>query len=145
MRYADMDVEKLKDQLILHEGLELRSYKCSAGFVTLGVGRNVEELGITVEEARYLLDNDILRVSKELDNNIPWWRDLSEVRQRVFLDMCFNLGISRFLQFQKTLGHAKAGNFKDCADEMLNSKWASDVGTRATRLSEAMINDELEV
>ena len=84
-----MDVEKLKDQLILHEGLELKPYRCSAGYLTLAVGRNIEELGITEDEARYLLDNDILRVSKELDDNIPWWRDLSEVRQRVLLDLCF--------------------------------------------------------
>tara|TARA_Y100000114_G_scaffold101748_1_gene94924 strand:+ start:816 stop:1238 length:423 start_codon:yes stop_codon:yes gene_type:complete len=140
-----MDVEKLKDQLILHEGLELKSYKCSAGYITLGVGRNVEELGITEDEARYLLDNDILRVSRELDDNIPWWRDLSEVRQRVLLDLCFNLGISRFLQFEKTLAAAKQGRYEDCAEEMMDSRWARQVGTRATRLSEAMINDELEV
>ena len=98
-----MDVDKLKDQLIQAEGMELKSYTCSQGYITLGVGRNVEELGITEDEARYLLDNDILRVSRELDNNIPWWRDLSEVRQRIFVDMCFNLGISRFLQFKLAL------------------------------------------
>ena len=69
-----MDVDTLKDQLILHEGLELKTYQCSAGYITLGVGRNVEELGITEDEARYLLDNDILRVSKVLDYAIPWWR-----------------------------------------------------------------------
>jgi len=140
-----MDVDKLKDQLIQAEGMELKSYTCSQGYITLGVGRNVEELGITEDEARYLLDNDILRVSRELDNNIPWWRDLSEVRQRIFVDMCFNLGISRFLQFKLALQAAKDGRYEDCAEEMMDSRWARQVGTRATRLSEAMINDELEV
>ena len=140
-----MDVEKLKDQLILHEGLELKSYQCSAGFITLGVGRNVEELGITEDEARYLLDNDILRVTKELDSNLPWWRDLSEVRQRVVVDMVFNLGISRFLNFKNAINAMQEEDWEEAAAQMLDSKWADQVGKRADRLAKAMIEDTLEV
>jgi len=140
-----MDVDKLKDQLILHEGLELKSYQCSAGFITLGVGRNVEELGITEDEARYLLDNDILRVTKELDNNLPWWRDMSEVRQRIFVDMVFNLGISRFLNFKNMIAAAEEQNWEECAAQMLDSRWADQVGQRATRLATAMVEDSLEI
>lgn len=140
-----MDVEKLKDQLILHEGLELKSYQCSAGFITLGVGRNVEELGITEDEARYLLDNDILRVTKELDSNLPWWRDLSEVRQRVLVDMVFNLGISRFLNFKNAINAMQEEDWEEAAAQMLDSKWADQVGKRADRLAKAMIEDTLEV
>jgi lysozyme len=140
-----MDVEKLKDQLILHEGLELKSYTCSAGYVTLGVGRNVEELGITEEEARYLLDNDILRVGKELDNAIPWWREMSEVRQRVVVDMVFNLGISRFLNFKNAINAMQEQDWDEAAAQMLDSRWADQVGQRSHRLAKAMIEDELEV
>jgi len=140
-----MDVDKLKDQLILHEGLELKSYQCSAGFITLGVGRNVEELGITEDEARYLLDNDILRVCQELDNNLPWWRDLSEVRQRIFVDMVFNLGISRFLNFKNMIAAAESEDWDEAAAQMLDSKWADQVGQRAHRLAKSMIEDVLEV
>lgn len=140
-----MDVEKLKDQLILHEGLELKSYTCSAGYITLGVGRNVEELGITEEEARYLLDNDILRVGKELDNVMPWWREMSEVRQRVVVDMVFNLGISRFLNFKNAINAMQEQDWEEAAAQMLDSKWADQVGQRSHRLAKAMIEDELEV
>ena len=140
-----MDVEKLKDQLILHEGLELKSYQCSAGYLTIGVGRNVEELGITEDEARYLLDNDILRVTKELDNAMPWWRDLSEVRQRVVVDMVFNLGLSRFLNFKNAINAMQEEDWDEAAAQMLDSRWADQVGQRAHRLAEAMIEDELEV
>ncbi len=140
-----MDVEKLKNQLILHEGLELKSYTCSAGYVTLGVGRNVEELGITEEEARYLLDNDILRVGEELDNAIPWWRDMSEVRQRVVVDMVFNLGISRFLNFRKAINAMQEQDWEEAAAQMLDSRWADQVGQRSHRLAKAMIEDTLEV
>jgi len=141
----DMDVDKLKDQLILHEGLELKSYQCSAGFITLGVGRNVEELGITEDEARYLLDNDILRVTKELDSAMPWWRNMSEVRQRVVVDMVFNLGISRFLNFKNAINAMQEEDWDEAAAQMLDSRWADQVGQRATRLATAMVEDELEV
>lgn len=140
-----MDVDKLKDQLILHEGLELKSYQCSAGFITLGVGRNVEELGITEDEARYLLDNDILRVTKELDSAMPWWRNMSEVRQRVVVDMVFNLGISRFLNFKNAINAMQEEDWDEAAAQMLDSRWADQVGQRATRLATAMVEDELEV
>jgi lysozyme len=140
-----MDIDKLKDQLILHESLELKSYTCSAGYVTLGVGRNVEELGITEEEARYLLDNDILRVGKELDNAIPWWRDLSEVRQRVVVDMVFNLGISRFLNFKNAINAMQEQDWEEAAAQMLDSRWADQVGQRSHRLAKAMIENTLEV
>jgi len=140
-----MDVDKLKDQLILHEGLELKSYTCSAGYITLGVGRNVEELGITEDEARYLLDNDILRVTKELDNAMPWWRDMSEVRQRIVVDMVFNLGISRFLNFKNAINAMQEEDWPEAAAQMLDSKWADQVGQRSHRLAKAMIEDELEV
>ena len=140
-----MDVEKLKDQLILHEGLELKSYQCSAGYLTIGVGRNVEELGITEDEARYLLDNDILRVTKELDSAMPWWRNLSEVRQRVVVDMVFNLGLSRFLNFKNAINAMQEEDWDEAAAQMLDSRWADQVGQRAHRLAKAMVEDELEV
>ena len=136
-----MDIEALKDQLILHEGLKLEPYECTAGKLTIGVGRNIEDIGITEDEARYLLDNDILRVCDELDRNLPWWRDLSDARQRVLVDMVFNLGISRFMQFQNTIAAIESGDYDKAADEMLDSRWADQVGNRAKTLSRMMRED----
>jgi lysozyme len=140
-----MDIEALKDQLILHEGLKLEPYQCTAGKLTIGVGRNIEDIGITEDEARYLLDNDILRVCDELDRNLSWWRDLSDVRQRILVDMVFNLGISRFMQFQNTISAIENGDYDKAAEEMLDSRWAQQVGQRAHRLAGAMITDELNL
>jgi lysozyme len=136
-----MDIEALKDQLILHEGLKLEPYECTAGKLTIGVGRNIEDIGITEDEARYLLDNDILRVCDELDRNLPWWRDLSDARQRVLVDMVFNLGISRFMQFQNTIAAIESGDYDKAADEMLDSRWADQVGNRAKTLARMMRED----
>jgi lysozyme len=140
-----MDIEALKDQLILHEGLKLKPYKCTAGTITIGVGRNIEDIGITEEEARYLLDNDILRVAQELDNALPWWRDLSDVRQRVLLDMAFNIGTPTLLKFKNTLALIESGDFEGASVEMLDSRWAEQVGQRAKTLSQAMATDALDI
>lgn len=140
-----MDIEALKDQLILHEGLKLKPYKCTAGKLTIGVGRNIEDIGITEDEARALLDNDILRVAQELDNGLPWWRDLSDVRQRVLLDMAFNLGTPTLMKFKNTLGLIEAGDFVGASEEMLRSRWAEQVGQRAITLSKAMALDVLDI
>ena len=136
-----MDIEALKDQLILHEGLKLEPYECTAGKLTIGVGRNIEDIGITEDEARYLLDNDILRVCDELDRNLPWWRDLSDARQHVLVDMVFNLGISRFMQFQNTIAAIESGDYDLASKEMLDSRWADQVGNRAKTLSRMMRED----
>lgn len=132
----------IKELLTLHEGLELKAYKCTAGKITIGVGRNVEELGITHDEAMYLLSNDIKRVVDELLANVDCYNDLSDVRKSVLIDMCFNLGISRFLQFRNFLAAVERSDWVDAAREMLDSRWAGQVGSRAIRLSTMMINNE---
>ena len=52
-------VKRLKDMLIRHEGLKLKPYLCTAGKLTIGVGRNIQDRGITYQEAMMLLENDI--------------------------------------------------------------------------------------
>lgn len=131
----------IKELLTLHEGLELKAYKCTAGKITIGVGRNVEELGITHDEAMYLLSNDIKRVVDELLANVDCYNELSDVRKSVLVDMCFNLGISRFLQFKNFLAAVERGDWDVAAAEMLDSRWANQVGQRAIRLSNMMISD----
>lgn len=140
-----MDIDALKQQLILHEGLKLTPYRCTADKLTIGVGRNLDDVGITQEEAEFLLDNDILRCCDDLDRNMSWWRDLSETRQRVLVDMVFNLGISRFMKFQNTIDALANGNYKGAAEEMLDSRWAEQVGQRAMRLANAMEFDEFDL
>lgn len=130
-----MNREALRRQIVAHEALKLKPYQCTAGALTIGVGRNLDANGISEAEALFLLDNDIARCERELDRALPWWRQMTEARQRAILDMCFNLGISRLLAFKKTLGHMQAGRYAEAADEMLDSAWARQVGKRATVLS----------
>jgi lysozyme len=132
-----MNPGTLKQQLVQHEGLRLKPYKDTVGKLTIGVGRNLEK-GITEAEAMVLLDNDIISVFDDLDRYCPWWRRMSEARQMVLADMCFNLGIKRLMGFMKTLSAMQSGRYEVAAVEMLDSLWAKQVGRRAITLSEMM-------
>jgi lysozyme len=125
-------------QLRLHEGERLKPYRCTAGKLTIGVGRNLEDRGITAEESAYLLANDIAREERALIQALPWVAQLDEVRQRVLLDMAFNMGLGGLLQFKNTLATIKAGDYAKAATMMLDSRWARHVGQRAERLSRMM-------
>jgi len=134
--------ESLTRLLILHEGERPKVYRCPAGKLSIGVGRNLEDLGITLGESRYLLANDIARVTTELDAAFPWWRGLSEIRRAVLVDMCFNLGLPRLKGFQKMLAALQANDWPEAAAQMRDSKWYSDVKDRADRLIRMMETDQ---
>lgn len=133
-----MDYDRLRDQLIEDEGLRLKPYRCTAGKLTIGVGRNLEDRGITREEALMLLENDIKDTTLWLVTTYPWFVKLSPERQEVLVNMVFNLGAARFAKFTKTLDWLRRGDYEKAADEMLASHWAEQVGTRAQRLARTM-------
>jgi lysozyme len=138
-------LQSLINQLKRDEGFRSFAYQDSLGFWTIGYGKLIDERkggGITIEEATYLLENEIVRKISQLDFYIPWWRDLDHVRQHVLINMCFNLGIHGLLGFKNTLARIKAGLYKEAAQNMLLSKWASQVPNRAFRLSEMMKTGE---
>lgn len=133
-----IDINALKSMLEQHEALKLKPYRDSVGKLTIGVGRNLDDVGISVEEAMMLLEHDIEKVLAALDRSLSWWRTLSDVRQLVLADMCFNLGVGGLVGFKKFLAAAQAGEFDLAAAEMLNSTWAEQVGSRATTLAGMM-------
>jgi lysozyme len=124
------------------EGVKLKPYRDTVGKLTLGVGRNLDDVGISDDEASALLSNDIDRACRALDLNLSWWRNLDSVRQRVLVNMCFNLGIVALLGFKDTLAAVQSGNWQAAHDGMLASKWAQQVGARATRLALMMFTGE---
>lgn len=128
----------LKARLIRDEGLRLKPYKDTVGKLTIGVGRNLDDRGISVDEARMMFDHDIDDHENELRAKWPHYDKLDDVRQEVLLNMAFNLGVPGLLKFVNTLAAVVAGDFDVAAYGMLHSKWASQVGKRASRLAEEM-------
>lgn len=137
-------MSKLEEQLLADEGLRLKPYRCTAGKLTIGVGRNLDDVGITKAEALFMLRNDMDRVTTDVRTNLPWYSSLSPARRDVLVNMAFNLGIVGLLKFKNTLKHMQAGEYDLAAAGMLESKWASQVGTRARRLAEMMRTGEYE-
>lgn len=133
-----MNIAQLERELTTDEGKRSKVYKCTAGKNTIGVGRNLDDVGLSDEEISFLLRNDIARVCAELDGALPWWRQMSDARQRVLANMSFNLGLRGLLGFKNTLAAMKEGRYKDAAAGMQNSLWARQVGNRAKRLAEMM-------
>ncbi len=128
----------LRDDLLRDEGLRLKPYRCTAGKLTIGVGRNLDDNGITRDEALYLLDGDIERTRAELKRTFAWFDGLDDVRQEVIINMAFNLGISRFSGFHQTIHYIAKGDYAAASEQMLKSLWARQVGQRAVRLARQM-------
>ena len=129
-----MNIEAIKRMLINNEGIVLHCYQDHLGLHTIGVGRLIEKGkgGLTKEECEYLLENDIGRVMERLDRNFPWWRDLSEPRQHVMIDLSFNLG-NRLSKFVNFLASLEAGDYQSASEHLLDSKYARQVANRANR------------
>ncbi len=134
-----MNAQKMLAELERDEDVRLKPYRCPAGKLTIGIGRNIEDRGITLDEALYLARNDIDLVVAELEQRLPWFHELDEVRQRVLVNMGFNLGVPKLLEFKATLAALATGNYVAAANEMRRSKWATQVGARAERLARMMV------
>ena len=129
---------KLRNMLIRHEGLRRKPYRDSVGKLTIGVGRNLDDVGITREEALILLDHDIAKVRREVKQAFPWFTRLNTIRQTVVLNMVFNLGLPRFRKFKRAISAMRDKRWEDAANEMLDSKWARQVKGRARELARMM-------
>lgn len=129
------------------EGVEYSPYTDTVGIETVGVGHNLRvkpladgwSYPLTDLQVDVLLASDLNEVFKSLDKHMPWWRKLSYPRQRVIANMAFNLGVSGLSGFKNTLRFIQTGEYNKAADGMLLSRWAKQVGKRANRLADMMV------
>jgi len=137
-------MEKLLEMLKRHEGVRSTVYLCSAGYETIGVGRNISEsgIGLSEDEVDYLLENDIARVIKELSSEYAWFNDLDDVRKDAMIDISFNLGATRLRGFKKALAAMEVADYDLAAKEFLDSKWSRDVKGRAHELASMIATGE---
>ena len=136
---AILDKEKLRQQLIKHEGCKQYAYTDSLGYLTIGVGHLIDQRKggkLSMDSIYSILDEDIEAKCAELDQHLEWWRNLDPVRQQVLANMAFNMGIGGLLGFHNFLSHLQHGEWKGASIEMLDSKWASQVGNRARELAQ---------
>ncbi len=133
-----MNFTLLKSQLQKHEGLRLIPYTDTLGNLTIGVGRNLSK-PLSKSCWMLMLSEDIEEAYAGVEK-LPWFIVLSDVRQRVVVDMVFNMGLQKFLTFKNLIQAIKTSNFEMAAFEMLNSQWAKQVGQRAKTLATMMLS-----
>lgn len=131
-------MDYLIQQLKRHEGFEPKPYYCTAGKLTIGYGRNLDDVGVTESEAVELLRQDIARARHDVFVNIAIAQLLDDARLDVLINMCFNMGIYRLMGFRKMLTALEQRDYVQASVEMLDSRWARQVGSRAVELSVQM-------
>lgn len=122
-----IDVERLKAGLRKREGVRPRPYVDTRGQVTIGVGHNLTAHGLTARAIEFVLDEDVIEATGELDRWLPWWQELDDVRGRVLAELAFNMGVGTLLGFNRMLRHLRLGEFAAAADELGLSAWARQV------------------
>ena len=133
MAVGEMIIKDLKRD----ESFRSKPYKDTVGKLTIGYGRNLDDVGISKREALELLRYDVFIANKEL-LTFPWYDGLTSCRKRALLNMMYNLGFTRFRKFKKMIAAFERGDYYNAAYEATNSKWATQVGVRASRI-EALI------
>ena len=133
---VSIDTSAIVESLKAEEGYMATCYFCTAGAHTVGYGRNISEggIGISEEEAEYLLKNDVNRTIDEVRQRWPWFDDCDKAAREVMVELCFQLGAPRLSGFVKCLAALEAGDNDIAADELLDSKFAKQVPARAARL-----------
>ena len=129
-----MDLKKLTDQLTKHEELKLKPYTDSVGKLTIGIGHNLTDKGLTKSQALSIFMDDLTETINFLNFKFKWFKDLDEVRQRAIADMTFDL-MGKLLQFKDMLSAIEAKDWNKAADELLDSKFAEQTGQRARDLA----------
>lgn len=130
-----MNYASLKASLKADEGVRYKPYRDTVGKLTIGAGRNLDDVGISDSEVDFLLMSDVGRTEGDLDRLMPWWRQQPENVQMVLLQMAFNMGIGALQGFHVMLGRIQAADYAGAAQAALESKWAAQVGVRAQRLA----------
>ena len=125
------------EQIKIDEGFRGVPYLCTAGKTTIGYGRNLDANPLSKAEAEFLLENDLKKVAKQA-SKFGFYAKLSPRRRAVIINMIFNLGLGRFSQFKKMIKAIEENRYAVAAEEMLDSKWARQVGDRAIRLAKQM-------
>lgn len=118
-----------------HEGLVLEPYRDSVGKLTIGYGRNLDDVGISQQEAETMLMHDMTRTLNEMNRALPQWISWPYQVRRALVNMCFQMGVRGVLKFKRMLAALEAGAWKRAAEEALNSEWALQTPQRAREVA----------
>jgi len=131
----DAHRQKLISLITQHEGSKQFAYRDVLGYLTIGIGRCIDERigkGLSQDEQQYLLLNDLKQCESQLEKQ-DFYNNLDDVRKGALIELVFNMGINKFLKFVKTIESIKKGNFQEAVTNLIDSKWATQVGQHRTK------------
>jgi lysozyme len=130
-------MSKLSEMLAKHEGKRNKPYRDTKGYLTVGIGRNIDTVPFGEDEIQLMFENDIKSRRKGLAARLDWFDNLDSTRQDVLIDMSF-MGLDSLMKFVKMLNCLHLGNYDKAADELLDSQYAKEVGSRAKELAQML-------
>jgi lysozyme len=130
-----MDLVKLREQLASEEDVRFFPYIDTKGNATIGIGHNLTGRGISQQVLELIYQEDVDEAIDDLNRELSWWKNLDDVRARVFADLCFNMGINALLEFHNMISASVSSDWGKAAKELMDSQWYIDVGPiRGTKL-----------
>ncbi len=151
--------ERVLKELALEEGIRYTTYRCTAGYLTIGIGHNLDAEPIdhligrklslnprlTKSELILVFNHDVEKVKRQLDQHLPWWRGCPSFAQYVLISLCFNMGIGGLVRrnppkynglrgFVNTLKRFEAHDWNGAARGLENAKWYRQVGNRGPKI-----------
>lgn len=129
----------LETELERDEGLRAKPYRDTVGKLTIGIGHNLDDKGLSREAISFIFREDIEEVERELDRRMPWWRTMTDARQRAIINMGFNMGVGA-LAGTPTFELIRQGKYAEAGARLQGWKWASQVGQRAQRVIRMIIH-----
>ena len=126
----------LLDNIKESEGFRSTVYKCTAGHDTIGYGFAIKDLHLTKDDCDMILERKIAELKIRVNNKFPFVSDLPVEVQDVVIECCYQLGVSGFSKFKKTIEYLMQKDFENAGIEMLDSRWAKQTPNRAKKLSD---------
>ena len=121
-----------------HEGYEPKVYKCTEGYDTIGYGFAIKDLVLDKDVADLILMKKLHKLLQRIVIAFPWFKDINDTAKAVIVNMCYQLGLSGFSKFKKTIYLLETEQYEEASVEMLDSLWAKQTPNRAKELSEKL-------
>tara|TARA_R100000700_G_scaffold661_1_gene1769 strand:- start:66 stop:467 length:402 start_codon:yes stop_codon:yes gene_type:complete len=128
----------LLDKIKEHEGFRSTVYQCTQGYDTIGYGFAIKDLEIDEDMAEKILIRKIAQLESKISKKFDWYHSTPQEAKEVVINMCYQLGISGFSKFKKTIYLLETEQYEEASVEMLDSLWAKQTPRRAKELSEVI-------
>ena len=124
-------IESIKES----EGFRSKVYKCTEGYDTIGYGFAIKDLHMDEDIAEMILQRKLDSLIERIEINLPFVKDLPEAAKDVVVEMCYQMGLTGFMKFKKTIAFLRLGKFNEASVEMCDSKWYRQTPNRARKLA----------